>query len=91
MEHVNVPIFRYGIETYISDWIPDYSFDKTLNSESKKRRLKNFMDHCPVYLVAENQEELDRLASIKPRRSEMYKAILHLRWQQFQRVWGLGP
>jgi len=47
-----------------------------------------FLQVCPVYLVANNQSEFERLSSIEePTRTEMVKAILHLRWQQFKRTW----
>ena len=83
--------FRYSTETYISDWLPGYSFEHSDRSDASRIRLTEFLSTlCPVYLVAEDQEELDRLANIKPSHIEMTQAILYLRWQQFKRAWGAG-
>ena len=65
---------------------------KTLSQEFDEPKvlpLGMFLQVCPVYLVANNQRELERLSSIEePSRAEMTRAILHLRWQQFKRAWG---
>ena len=108
-----VPKFKYSVQTYISDALPDYSFEQpgTMNDkvaepttpdyesflrhalsqefdEPRVRPLGLFLHVCPVYLVANNQSEFERLSSVKaPTRTEMLKAILHLRWQQFKRAW----
>jgi len=82
--------FRYSIQTYISDWFPDYSFDKPLSADDSKIPLPDFLGWCPVYLVAD-QAELDRLGDIKLSRWKKIWAILSIRGQQFKRVWGLGP
>ena len=110
---VSIPEYGHSIIAYISDLLPDCSFeqsderdDNVAESEalssheayimellsatpyaSLKQPLAVFLQCCHVYLVAENQRELDRLASIEPSRMEMTKAILHLRWQQFKRAW----
>jgi len=69
-------------ETFISGFLSATPYS------SRKRLLGFFWQECPVYLVAEDPKELDRLASIQPSRAEMFQAILHLRWQQFKRAWG---
>jgi hypothetical protein len=82
--------FRYTITTRISDLLPEYSFDKSLETDTSRQLLHSNFDgewQCSVYLVAD-QAELDRLANIKPSSKEMYQAIFHLRWEQFRRVWG---
>ena len=56
---------------------------------SGKQPLAQFLEYCHVYVVAEDRWELDRLANIEPSRAEMFHAILHLRWQQFKRAWGI--
>jgi len=107
------PLFEYSTKTYISDVLPDYSFEQpdTMNDkvaeptatdyesflrhalsqefdEPRMRPLGLFLQVCPVYLVANNQREFDRLSSVEdPTYTEMLKAILHLRWQQFKRAW----
>ena len=88
----NVPfkVMKFGAKTYVSDMLPDYSFERWDQTSTSRKSWLGYIHGHPVYLIAETQEELDRLASIKPRRKEMYRAILHLRWQQLQRAWGAG-
>ena len=73
-------------EAHISELLSQTPY----STGTRKRQLGLFLQVCPVYLVANNQSEFERLSSIEdPTRTEMVQAILHLRWQQFKRAWGM--
>ena len=70
-------------------WISELLSQMPYSTGARQRQLVVFLGCCPVYLVANNQSEFERLSSIEePSRTEMVQAILYLRWQQFKRTWG---